>query len=246
MTKKNIYIASDFHLGSPNLEESHKRERRIINWLDQIEKDAKIIYLIGDIFDFWFEYKKVIPKGFVRFLGKLAQLTDNGTIIHLFVGNHDLWIKKYLEKEVGIIVHYKPKIIKEQGKKIMIGHGDNLGKGDHLYKFIRRIFVSKICQWGFSRLHPNLGLSIAHAWSNKSRKYKNASIKNKEKGILFNYCKTQQQIYPIDYYIFGHTHMPIKLNIDNQAIYINIGDWITHNTYGVLKGGKLTLEKYCK
>ena len=244
MTKDKIYFASDFHLGSPNTEESYKREKRIVNWLTEIEQDAKAIYLVGDIFDFWFEYKKVVPKGFVRLLGKLAELTDNGTHIHLFVGNHDLWTKDYLQKEVGITIHHKPKILEEQGKKIFIGHGDGLGEGDYFYKFVRKIFTSKICQWAFARLHPNLALSLAHAWSAGSRKNHDAPFVSEEKEILFGYCKKQQEITPVDYYIFGHRHIPLKLKVDDSATYINLGDWLTFNTYAVLEKGILQLEKY--
>ncbi len=244
MKKEKIYFASDFHLGSPKLEESHKREKRIIKWLTEINTDAKAIYLVGDIFDFWFEYKKVVPKGFVRILGKIAELTDNGTQIHLFLGNHDLWMNDYLEKEVGIIIHHKPKIIEEQGKKIFIGHGDGLGKGDYLYKFIKKIFTSKICQWAFARLHPNFAFSIAHLWSNHSRQNHNSSLEYKKKETLFLYCKEKQKIKPIDYYILGHNHHPLELRIDDIATYINLGDWITHNTYALLEKGKIKLKKY--
>ena len=165
MTKNKIYFASDFHLGAPNLTESHIRERLIIKWLEEIKDDAKSIYLLGDIFDFWFEYKKVVPKGFVRILGKLAELSDSGINIHLFTGNHDLWMREYLTKEVGVKIHSNSSIINEQNKKLFIGHGDGLGDGDYFYKFLRRIFTSKICNWAFARLHPNFAFSIAHKWS---------------------------------------------------------------------------------
>jgi UDP-2,3-diacylglucosamine hydrolase len=246
LNKNKIYFASDFHLGSPNIIESHKREKLIVSWLNKIEHDAIAIYLVGDIFDFWFEYKTVIPKGFVRLLGKLATLTDNGTKIHLFVGNHDLWMNDYLEKEIGIIIHHKSKIIKEQSKEIFISHGDGLGKGDYIYKITRKLFTSRICQWAFARLHPNLAISLAHACSNSSRKINNDPFVSKEKEILFGYCKKLQKITPIDYYIFGHRHIPLELKVDNKAIYMNIGDWITHNTYAVLEDGILKLEKYNK
>lgn len=245
MTKDKIYFASDFHLGAPNMQESHKREKDIIKWLSEIEQNAKAIYLLGDVFDFWFEYKKVVPKGFVRLLGKLASITDNGTKIHFFLGNHDLWAKDYLEKEVGICIHHKPKIIDEQGKKIFVGHGDGLGDGDYFYKFLRKIFTSKTCQWMFSCIHPNLALSIAHTFSNSSRRKKQKIFTSKENEILFNYCKKQQKIRPCSYYVFGHRHIPLELKIDNSgASYINIGDWLTHKTYAVLKNGKLNLVKY--
>ena len=246
MEKEVIYFASDFHLGMPNIEDSHKREKKIINWLNKVEKNAKAIYLVGDIFDFWFEYRKVIPKGFVRLLGKLASLSDNGIEIHLFVGNHDLWMQDYFKKEIGIKIHHKAIILKEQGKQLFIGHGDGLGKGDYFYKFLKKIFTSKICKWAFARLHPNLAFSIAHIWSNSSRKQKQNPFTSKEKEVLFNYCKEQQNINPVDYYIFGHRHIPLELKVNDQAEYINLGDWITHNTYATLENGILKLNKYLK
>jgi len=245
LTKNKLYFASDFHLGAPNLAESHKRERLIITWLDKIKGDAKAIYLVGDIFDFWFEYKKVVPKGFVRLLGKLAELVDSGTKIHLFVGNHDLWMKDYLTSEIGITIHQRNIVIEESNKKLFIGHGDGLGKGDYLYKLLRRCFTSKICQWVFARLHPNLALSIAHTWSRSSRKSgKEAQFISNEKEILFGYCQEQQALNPVDYYVFGHRHLPLELEIDNKATYINLGEWISQKTYGVLEKGVLKLETY--
>ena len=228
------------------MKESHKREKHIISWLTKIKKDAKAIYLVGDIFDFWFEYKKVVPKGFVRLLGKLAEMTDDGIKIYLFVGNHDLWASNYLIKEVGITIHYESKIIQEQGKKILISHGDNLGSGNYLYKYLRQIFTSKICQWAFSRLHPNLAFSLAHTWSNSSRKRHETPFISKEKETLFNYCQKQQKHKPIDYYIFGHRHIPLELQLENNGTYINLGDWINHNTYAVLEKGIVQLKKYAK
>jgi UDP-2,3-diacylglucosamine hydrolase len=244
LNKDKIYFASDFHLGAPNKHESKTREKLIVKWLSEIEHDAKAIYLLGDIFDFWFEYSKVVPKGFVRLLGKLASITDNGTEVHFFVGNHDLWAKDYLKKEVGINIHRQPKTIEEQGKRIFIGHGDGLGKGDYLYKFLRKIFTSKICQWAFARLHPNLALSIAHAASNSSRRKHKSIFVSEEKEILFNYCKKQQKIRSSNYYIFGHRHVPLELKIHNDATYINLGDWIDHNTFAVLENGTIKLEEY--
>ena len=241
MKKEKIYFASDFHLGSPNLEESLKRERKIISWLNEIEIDAKKIYLLGDIFDFWFEYEKVVPKGFVRLLAKLADFVDKGIEIHFLVGNHDMWMRDYLEKEIGLKVHFKEFIIEEDNQLIFIGHGDGLGRGDYKYKILKSLFTSNICKWLFSRLHPNFGLALGQAWSNKSRK-EQENPTNEEKEILVEYCKEQQKNNPVDYYIFGHRHIPMEVKIDERANYINLGDWIHHYSYAVLSNKKLELK----
>jgi UDP-2,3-diacylglucosamine hydrolase len=194
LTKENIYFASDFHLGSPNLEESHKREKLIVSWLTSIEKDAKAIYLVGDIFDFWFEYKKVIPKGFVRLLGKLAELTDKEIAVHLFVGNHDLWMQNYLTEEVGVTIHHKPIVVEEQKKKLFIGHGDGLGSGDYFYKLLKQFFTSKVCQFLFARLHPNFSLSLAHTWSKSSRKSSEVPLLQKRKNCFLDIVRKCKKI----------------------------------------------------
>ena len=241
MKKEKIYLASDFHLGSPNLEESLKRERKIISWLNEIEIDAKKIYLLGDIFDFWFEYEKVVPKGFVRLLAKLADLVDKGIQINFLVGNHDMWMRDYLEKEIGLKVHFKEFIIEEDNQLIFLGHGDGLGKGDYKYKILKSLFTSKLCKWLFSRLHPNFGIGLGQAWSNKSRK-KQENPTSEEKEILVDYCKEQQKNNPVDYYVFGHRHIPMEVKIDERANYINLGDWIHHYSYAVLSNKKLELK----
>ena len=243
MNNKKIYFASDFHLGSPNKEESRIREKKIISWLNFIQKDAKAIYLLGDIFDFWFEYKKVVPKGFVRLLGKLSELTDNGIDIHYVVGNHDMWIDDYLEQEIGLKLHFREFIINEDDKQIFLGHGDGLGKGDYKYKILKKIFSSNLCKWLFSRLHPNFGIGLGQAWSNKSRKTQENSI-NEENEILAGYCKEQQKNNPVDYYVFGHRHIPMEIKIDERANYINLGDWIHHYSYAVYSDKKLELKKF--
>ncbi len=244
MIKEKIYFASDFHLGSPNIKESRERENLIINWLNEIKKDAKAIYLLGDVFDFWFEYKKVVPKGHIRFLSKLAELIETGIEIHFFVGNHDLWAKDYLESELGLNIHHQKKIIEEQNKKLLIAHGDGLGEGDYLYKFIKTIFKSKICQWLFTQLHPDFAFWIAHKWSKKSRKKASKPFISDDKEILFKYCKNLQEKNPIDYYVMGHRHLPLEINIDKQAKYINLGEWINYNSYAILENGIIKLNKY--
>ena len=242
---KKIYFASDFHLGVPTHAESLKREKKIISWLDEIKEDAKSIYLLGDIFDFWFEYKAVVPKGFVRLLGKLAELSDNGTDIFLIKGNHDLWMYDYLPKEVGVQIIEDKTILSENGKKIFLAHGDGLGPGDFGYKMIKKIFTNKMCQWLFTRLHPNFGLGIAHFWSKRSRIANNKNPEQflgEEKEWLVSYCKEKQKENPVDYYIFGHRHLPLEIEIDTKAKYINLGDWIHHNSYAVFDGENLILE----
>ena len=243
MEKEKIYFASDFHLGSPNLKESLEREKKIISWLNEIEKDAKSIYLLGDIFDFWFEYKKVVPKGFVRFLAKLVDLIEKGIDIHYVVGNHDMWMRDYLEQEIGLKVHFQEFIIEQDHKLIFIGHGDGLGKGDYKYKVLKLIFSSKICKWLFSRLHPNFGISLGQAWSNKSKR-KPKSLVNEDKEILVEYCKEQQKNNPVDYYVFGHRHIPMNIRIDERCNYINLGDWVHHYSYAVYSDKKLELRKF--
>jgi UDP-2,3-diacylglucosamine hydrolase len=243
LSNKKIYFASDFHLGSFDISDSHKREKMVISWLSSIEKDAKAIYLLGDIFDFWFEYKKVVPKGFVRLLGKLADLIDKGIDIHYVVGNHDMWMNDYLEQEIGLKLHFQEFIINEDHKLIFLGHGDGLGKGDYTYKLLKVIFSSNICKWMFSRLHPNFGISLGQAWSNKS-KNRQEKLVNEDKEILAGYCKEQQKNNPVDYYVFGHRHIPIDVKIDERCRYINLGDWIHHNTYAVYSDQKLELKKF--
>jgi len=243
--KQKTYFASDFHLGVPNHEESRKREDLIVEWLDNASKDAKAIYLLGDIFDFWFEYKHAIPKGFIRIQGKIASLVDQGLPIHIFIGNHDMWMFDYFEKEIGIKIIREPITVKIDNKTFRIGHGDGLGPGDKGYKFIKKVFANKFFQWCFARLHPNFGIGMANYWSRKSR------AKNKEpqtflgedKEWLVSYCKEELQKQPIDYFVFGHRHLPIEFEFENGAKYINLGDWLEHYTYAVFDGTNLELKK---
>ena len=166
---KKIYFLSDFHLGAPDYETSLVREKRVVKFLDEIKNDAAQIFILGDLFDFWYEYKNVVPKGFVRILGKLAELTDSGIQIHFFVGNHDMWMKGYFEKELNIKVYHHPEEFELNGKKFLIGHGDGLGPGDHRYKALKKVFRNKFSQWLFGIMHPRLGIGIADYFSSKSR-----------------------------------------------------------------------------
>jgi UDP-2,3-diacylglucosamine hydrolase len=246
--KNKIYFASDFHLGVPNAAVSFEREKRLVAWLDEIKVDAQEIYLVGDIFDFWFEYKHAIPKGFVRLQGKIAELTDSGITINVFTGNHDMWIFDYLPKELGITLYREPILRTYNEKKFLIGHGDGLGPGDKRYKSLKKVFASKFCQWAFARIHPNLGISIANAWSKKSRKINLSYDENfhgEDKEQLVLYCKDYIKIDPsISYFVFGHRHLPLKINIGENSTYFNLGEWIKYNSYAVFDGEKLELKNY--
>jgi len=244
---KKIYFASDFHLGVPNYEKSREREKTLVNWLESIRSDAQEIYLVGDLFDFWFEYKHTIPKGYIRFLGKIAELNDSGIPIHFFTGNHDMWMFDYLPQELGITIH-RDSIQREwNGKKFFIGHGDGLGPGDRFYKFIKTFFQSKVCQWFFARLHPNLGMGIANFWSKKSRISnikKGEEFLGDEKEWLYIYAQNILKKEHFDYFIFGPRHLVLDLKIKNKnARYINLGEWVTGNPhFAWFDGDELTLQ----
>jgi len=244
---KKIYFASDFHLGIPNYEESRQREKMIVKWLDRIKEDAQEIYLVGDLFDFWFEYKQTAPKGYIRFLAKIAEITDSGIPVHFFTGNHDMWMFDYLPKEIGICIHRNPILKEWNGKKFFIGHGDGLGPGDRFYKFLKFFFNSKFCQWLFARIHPNLGMGVGNLWSNKSR---NSNIEKGEQFLgdenewLYRYSKDVLEKNHYDFFIFGHRHLVLDIDIkEKKSRYINLGEWFTGNPhFASFDGENLTLE----
>lgn len=244
---KNIYFASDFHLGAPTYEKSLEREKAICAWMDFIRPTCAELFLVGDIFDFWFEYKNAIPRGFVRLQGKIAEFTDAGIPVHFFTGNHDMWIFDYLPQELGIQLHRKPIQRTFGSKTFHIGHGDGLGPGDRKYKILKRFFDSTICQWLFARLHPNFGIGLAN-YSSKSSRAKTGSEDEKFLGLenewLVSYCNEQNQIHPVDYYIFGHRHLPLQISIAPQATYLNIGDWLRYYTFAVFDGENLRLKAW--
>jgi UDP-2,3-diacylglucosamine hydrolase len=242
---KKKYFISDLHLGSPNHEASLVREKKFVTWLDEVSKDADEIFLVGDVFDFWFEYKRAVPRGFVRCLGKIATLTDQGIKVHWFTGNHDMWIFDYLPKECGIILHRKPIVIEYNEQKMYIGHGDGLGPGDHSYKFMKRFFDSQLCQWLFARLHPNFGIWLASSLSGYSRGkgLEKDKIFHGEQEWLFQYCQSIEKETHHDYYVFGHRHYPKIMEVSANSQYINLGDWIQHFTYATWDEQGLRLEK---
>ena len=243
-TGKKVYLLSDFHLGAPNDTESRKREDRLVRFLQDARKDAGIIFIVGDIFDFWFEYKTVVPKGFVRILGTLAQLADEGIQLHIFTGNHDLWMQDYLSKELNAKLYFEPQAFTIQNKQFLIGHGDGLGPGDKGYKRLKKIFTNPICQWLFRWLHPDAGIQLANYFSRKSRaKTGNADelFLGEDKEWLILYTKEKAKTMSVDYFIFGHRHYAIDLKINDKSRYINLGDWIRLNTYAVFDGTDLQL-----
>jgi UDP-2,3-diacylglucosamine hydrolase len=249
MAQKKIFFASDFHLGAPSYEKSLEREKKIVRWLDEVKEEAEAIYLLGDVFDFWFEYKHAIPKGFIRLQGKIAEITDSGIPVFWFIGNHDMWIFDYIPKELGVTM-LREEIVRDfNGKSFFIGHGDGLGPGDHGYKFIKKIFRNKFCQWLFARMHPNLGIAIANLSSRKSRVAtgeSDAIYHGEEKEMLIQFCLEKLKEQHFDYFIFGHRHLPLTIPLTNKSEYINIGDWINYFTYGVFDGEKMELKAFEK
>ncbi len=245
--QKKVFFASDFHLGAPDQQSSKSREDKIIQWLSFIEKDAAAIFLVGDLFDFWFEYDKVVPKGFVRFMGKIAALRDKGIPIFFFTGNHDLWMKDYFTEELAIPVFHHPIEMKVEGKSFLVGHGDGLGPGDQTYKLLKRVFTNPFSKWLFKWIHPDIGIRIAHKWSSNSRLSNMEKNENEFKGNdewLWEYCKQMEKSHHFDFYIFGHRHLPLDLPVASQSRYINLGEWVSQFTYGVFDGEKLELLKF--
>ena len=226
---KNVYFLSDAHLGSLAVPHQRMQERRLVRFLDSIKEKAAAIYLLGDMFDFWYEYRYVVPKGFTRFLGKLSELTDMGVEVHYFTGNHDIWAYEYLEKECGVILHKKPETTEIYGKEFFLAHGDGMGDPNKSFKVIRAIFHNKVCQWLFSALHPRWGVSFGLTWA------KHSYIKHKE---------TDEPTYMGDYFIFGHRHIELDLKLERHTRLMILGDWISQFTYAVFDGEHMFLEEY--
>lgn len=244
---KKIYFLSDFHLGAPDEQSSLAREKKIVAFLDKAKQDAFEIFLLGDMFDFWYEYKKVVPKGHVRILGKLAEIADAGIPMHFFVGNHDMWMKDYFQKELNMKVYHEPHRFIYNDKKFYIGHGDGLGPGDHGYKALKKIFRNPVCQFMFGVLHPTLGIAIANYFSRKSRAKTGSSDEiflGEDKEWLMVYSREVLQKEHFDYFIFGHRHLPLDFKLNDNSRYINLGDWIRNFTYAVFDGNELQLKKW--
>jgi len=244
---KKIYFASDSHLGAPNFEESLIREKKFVLWLDAIKKDADAIFLVGDIFDFWFEYKEVVPKGFTRTLGKLAEISDSGIPIHFFAGNHDMWLKNYFEKELNLNVYKASKVFVINDKKFFVGHGDGLGPGDKSYKRMKKIFRNSFFNWCFRCMHPDWGIKLGKYLSNKNRtksSLEDLKFNGEESEWLTQYCREKLKDERYDFFVFGHRHIPLEIELNSNSKYINLGDWVTHFSYAVFDGNSLSLKKF--
>ncbi len=244
---KKVYFASDNHLGAPDRERSITRERRFVAWLKEVEKDAAAIFLLGDLFDFWFEYRTVVPKGFVRTLGTLARISDSGIPIYFFAGNHDLWMNGYFEEELGIRVFHKPQQFEIDGKRFFIGHGDGLGPNDKGYKRMKKVFTNPVARWFFRWLHPDWGVRLAQYFSVKNKLISGEEDKEflgEDNEWLVQYAKRKREDAHFDFFIFGHRHLPLEIKVGENSTYYNLGDWIIHYTYGVYEGQQFEVLAY--
>ncbi len=244
---KKIYFASDNHLGAPTSDASKPREKKFVAWLDEIKHDAAAIFLLGDLFDFWFEYKTVVPKGFTRTLGKLAEISDSGIPIYYFVGNHDLWMNGYFEEELGIPVYHEPKEFLFNNTAVFIGHGDGLGPEDKGYKRMKKVFTNPFFQWCFKWVHPDIGVKIGQYMSVKNKMISgddDAKFLGEDKEWLAVYCKRKLESKHRDFFVFGHRHLPLEIDLNKNSKYINLGDWIQYYTYGVFDGETFELNTY--
>ena len=243
--KKKIYFISDVHLGAPALNNNAEREQLFVQWLEEIRHDAGMLFLMGDIFDYWFEYRKVVPRGFTRTLGKIAEIADSGIPVHFFTGNHDLWAFDYLPSELGVQVHHQEVRMTISGKNFFLAHGDGLDPFDKGYRFMKKIFTNRFFQWAFAHVHPNLGIAIAHGWSKKSRVTKgNGEAFKEDREGLFVFAKSVLETEEVDYFVFGHRHLLLDLTIAKKSHFIILGDWINYFSYGVFDGEKFELKTY--
>jgi len=244
---KKIYFASDNHLGAPTPELSKPREKKFVAWLDTIKADATALFLLGDLFDFWMEYKTVVPKGFTRTLGKLAELSDSGISVYYFVGNHDLWMNGYFEEELNIPVFHEPQQFMLNNRSFFIGHGDGLGPGDKGYKRMKKVFTNPVSKWLYRWLHPDWGVRLAQYFSLKNKLIsgeEDIKFLGDEKEWLVQYAKRKLEKDHYDYFVFGHRHLPLEIDLNENSRYVNLGDWITYFTYGEFDGVSLSLKNY--
>jgi len=243
LEEKKVYFASDFHLGLAAGTNPGEREARVVSWLKEASADASDIYLLGDIFDFWWEYKNVIPKGFSRFMGTLSSLTDSGIRVHIFTGNHDMWMKNYLSEECGVTIYHKPVMAIINNEKFYLAHGEGLGSLSPGFKFLLAFFHNRLARWLFSFLHPRIGMAIGHSWSNSSRLAKHVSLPflGEEKEDLIRHTrKLIDEGCEAKYFIYGHRHLPLDFNERGRKMII-LGDWFSYTSYAVYDGSELRL-----
>lgn len=244
---KKVYFASDQHLGAPTREKSFPREQRFVQWLNEVKEDAEAIFILGDLFDFWFEYQTVVPKGFVRVLGKLAEIRDSGIPIYFFVGNHDLWMNDYFQTELNIPVYHSTQEFKINNQLFLIGHGDGLGPHDLGYKRMKKVFTFPLFKWMFRWLHPDLGVKLGQYMSVKNKMIsgdEDFKFLGEEKEWLVQYCKRKLETKHYDYFVFGHRHLPLDIQLKENSKYVNLGDWVHYYTYGIFEGDTFTLTDY--
>ncbi|WP_106832292.1 UDP-2,3-diacylglucosamine diphosphatase [Parabacteroides pacaensis] len=250
MNQKKIYFASDAHLGARFHKDPLATEKKLVRWLDFIKQNASAIYFLGDMFDYWFEYKYVVPKGFIRFLGKVAELADSGIEIHFFIGNHDIWMFDYLPKETGAIIHREPLTIDLLGKRFFLGHGDEVDDRSLSFRFIRALFRNKFCQWLYAGIHPRWTMGFAYAWSLHSRR---SGLQQKEKDkyegedaeYLVSFAKDYLKTHPdINFFIFGHRHIMLDLMLTRSSRLLIAGDWMKLFSYIEWDGETLILEQF--
>lgn len=247
LKQAKIYFVSDVHLGAPALKNNCERERMFVAWLEEISVDASEIFLLGDIFDFWFEYRKVVPRGFVRTLGKLAELADRGIQIHFFTGNHDVWAFNYFKEELGAEIYRQPIEMVRNGRTFFVGHGDGLDPKERGYLFLKWVFTNRVLQFLYAQLHPNWAFRLAHAWAKKSRVDKGLgpeTSKGPDFETSFAFAKRYLKDHKVDFFLFGHRHIVMEENIGNKAMFYILGEWINHFTYAVFDGEKIELKQY--
>ncbi len=239
-----VYLASDFHFGVPNMESSRKREEKVIAWLNAIENDASGIILVGDIFDFWFEYRHVVPKGHLRFFAKILSLRKRNIPVIFFTGNHDLWMKDYLKEELDINIYTSPETFQIGNKIVYVGHGDGLGPGDRKFKFFKGIFTSSLAQWAFRWFHPDLGIALAKKWSASSREDPDDLTFLEEKEWLIQHSREIDAQTHHDLYIYGHRHHAIHYPLSAKSDYYNLGEWVTDSHYLEISSTQVQLIKF--
>lgn len=250
---KNIYFLSDAHLGSLAVPHRREQERRLVRFLDEIKAGAEAVYMLGDMFDFWFEYKSAVPRGYTRFLGKVSELTDMGIEVHYFTGNHDIWCLDYLERECGVQIHRQALTLEIGGRTFFLAHGDGLGDADWKFRAIRSVFHCRFCQWLFRWLHPDLGIPFGLNWAKHSRlrhvaadgSFSDVPYQGEQNEPLVRFAKQYLQEHPdVDYFLFGHRHIELDLALSRQTRLIVLGDWISQFSYVVFDGDKLYTENY--